>query len=341
MMATQRANAYTDSVEWMRQLGELGYDVEVAGDRVIISWNGGRTSLRLVRRGRTPRPSELTATKEPGLVVAERLSSGVQRRLEQLGWSWATGDGAMSIDLEGERLRVSTAEDRGDATADRAGPVAPGPAPYAAAAVARVLLVTDTPLIQSQIAERIGVTQPRVSQVLNDLRALNLVERMRRRGWWPSDHRGLLARLLQTAPPPTEGMSTWWATAEQDPWDATLRCLPRLSDVRVSGDTAADLYVPWRRPALSIIYAAKTVDLHPLGLVAADRPDDAVLRLVNPADPTLRREPATTRRFRGVTVPLADAIVVLRDVQAGPGPDADEAAAALEAALPDLLGWPT
>jgi hypothetical protein len=40
-------------------------------------------------------------------------------------------------------------------------------------------------------------------------------------------------------------------------------------------------------------------------------------------------------------VPLADPIVVLRDVQAGPGPDADEAAAALKAALPDLLGWPT
>lgn len=76
------------------------------------------------------------------------------------------------------------------------------------------------------------------------------------------------------------------------------------------------------------------------GLVAADGPDDAVLRLVNPSDPTLIPEPATPRRFRGETAPLADPIVVLRDVQAGPGPDASEAAAALEAALPDLLGWP-
>ncbi|HEX6255845.1 MAG TPA: helix-turn-helix domain-containing protein [Euzebyales bacterium] len=247
----------------------------------------------------------------------------------------------MSIDFEGERLRGPIAEDPGDATANRAGPAAPGPAPYAATAVARVLLVAHTPLIQSQIAERIGVTQPRVSQVLNNLLAWDLVERIGRRGWCPSDHRRLLAHLLHNAPPPTEGVSMWWATAEQDPWDVTLRCLPQLLDARVSGDTAADLYAPWRRPALSIVYAAKTVDLHPLGLVAADGPDEAVLRLVTPADPTLLPEPATPRRFRGVTVPLADPIVVLRDVQAGPGPDAGEAAAALEAALPDLLGWPT
>jgi hypothetical protein len=340
MMATQGANAYTDGMEWIRQLGERGYNVEVAGDRVIVSWDGGQTALRLVRRGRSPRPSELTATTEPSLMVAERLSPRVQRRLEELGWSWATDDGAVSIELKGDRLRVPTAEDRGDATANRTGPAAPGPAPYAAAAVARVLLVTATPLTQSRIAERIGVTQPRVSQVLNDLLARDLVERVGRRGWCPSDHRRLLAHLLQTAPPPTEGVSTWWATAEQDPWDATLRCLPQLLDARVSGDTAADLYAPWRRPAMSIIYAARTIDLHPLGLVAADGPDDAVLRLVNPADPTLLREPATPRRFREVSVPLADPIVVLRDVQTGPGPDADEAAAALGAALPDLLGWP-
>lgn len=325
----------------MRRLGKRGYDVQVAAERVAISWDGGQTALRLVRRGRSPRPSELTATTEPSLMVAERLSPGVQRRLEELGWSWATDDGALSIDLEGERLRVSTAEDRADVTADGTGVAAPGPAPYGAAAVARLLLIAGAPLTQSQIAERIGITQPRVSQVLNELLAWDLVERIGRRGWCTSDHRRLLAHLLQSAPPPTEGVSTWWATAEQDPWEATLRCLPQLSDVRVSGDTAADLYAPWRRPALSIVYAARTVDLHPFGLVAADRPDDAVLRLVNPADPTLLREPATPRRFREVTVPLADPIVVLRDVEAGPGPDAGEAAAALEAALPDLLGWPT
>jgi hypothetical protein len=89
---------------------------------------------------------------------------------------------------------------------------------------------------------------------------------------------------------------------------------------------------------LSVVYAARTVDLHSLGLVAAEGQDDAALRLVNPVDPTLIAEPATPRQFRGVTAPLADPIVVLRDVQSGP--DAEEAAAALEAALPDLLGWP-
>lgn len=274
-------------------------------------------------------------------MVAARLSPRVQRRLEQLGWSWATDDGAFDIDLNGEHVRASNIGDDADAVAARARSHPPGPAPYGAAAVTRVLLVASVPLTQSQIAKRIGVTQPRVSQVLNELLGLRLVERVGRRGWRPSDHRQLLDHLLRTAPPPTDGVSTWWATADQDPWDATLPCLPRLLGARVSGDTAADLYAPWRRPRLSVVYAAKTIDLHPLGLVAADGPYDAVLRLVNPADPTLLHELATPKRFRGETVPLADPIVVLRDVQAGPGPDADEAAAALKAALPDLLGWPT
>lgn len=278
---------------------------------------------------------------EPSLMVAERLSEGVRRRLEKLGWSWATDDGALSIDLQSRRLRVSTAGGEGDAVVDDEGARAPGPAPYGAAAVARVLLVAGVPLTQSRIARRVGVTQPRVSQVLNDLLTLGLVERVGRLGWRPSDHRRLLHHLLRTAPPPTEGVSTWWAIADQDPWNATLRCLRQLLDPRVSGDTAADLYAPWRRPALSVVYAVKTIDLHPLGMVVADGPDDAVLRLVNPADPTLIPEPATPRQFRGVTVPLADPIVVLRDVRSGPGPDAEEAAAALEAALPDLLGWLT
>ena len=108
-----------------------------------------------------------------------------------------------------------------------------------------------------------------------------------------------------------------------------------------TGDTAADLYAPWRRPRLSVVYTNTTIDLHRIGLVTAEQPEEAVLRVINPADHALLTEPAVWRSFRNVDVPLADPLIVWQDVVSGPGTDAHDAADALLAALPRELGWPT
>jgi hypothetical protein len=135
-------------------------------------------------------------------------------------------------------------------------------------------------------------------------------------------------------------MTTWWTNVDGDPWKATLPALSLLVDARVPGDTGADLYAPWRRPRLSVVYSPTTIDLHSTGLVTADAPEAAALRVVTPTDPTLTVQPAIWRSLGDTTVPLTDAIVVLRDVAGAPGTDAQEAAAVLRSALPELLGWP-
>jgi hypothetical protein len=320
---------------------ELGVDVEVTSDRASIGVPDRRAVLRIVQAGRSPRPSEIRRSENPCLLVAPSLTAGARQRLEAFDWSWATAGGEFSIDVGGPRLRSSDLEGAGTAGADQAGPMAarrPGRLAYGTAAVMRALLLSREPITQSRLAEFASVTQPRVSQVLAELRGLGLVAHVTG-GWQREDPYRLLKHWVRTAPSSGEGTTTSWASAQADPWEATLQVLPLLSDVHVSGDTAADVYAPWRRPALSVVYTSTTIDLHPTGLVTAERPDAAVLRVVTPADLTLLSEPAIWRSFRDVNVPLADPLIVWRDVAAGPGADAQDAADALLAALPRELGW--
>lgn len=328
-------------MRWVQQLRELGVDVEVTGDRAVISSVDGRATLPIIRASRSPRPSEIRPATNPCLLVAPHLTAGARQRLDALSRSWATADGDFDIHLGNTRLRSAdlkpdddVATDGGAGTATR-----PGPMAYGTAAVMRTLLIANEPLTQSRIAALVGITQPRVSQIMTDLCALGLVAHQTS-GWRATDHRRLLSHWMRTTPRTDDDMSTLWASADADPWEATLHVLPLLTDVRVSGDTAADLYAPWRRPALSVIYTSVTIDLHSTGLVTAERPEEAVLRVATPADRTLIVEPPTWRTFRDTSVPLADPLIVWRDVAAGPGPDAREAADVLLAALPHELDWP-
>jgi hypothetical protein len=340
-MANFSAIAYNHLMRWVQRLIELGVEVEVTGDHVIIGVPGHRTVLRIVQAGRSPRPSEIRRSENPCLMVAVHLTAGARQRLEALESSWITADGDFSIDVGGTRLRSAELEDAGDARVHR--PVSTAPRPgrhaYGTAAVMRALLLARQPIKQSRIAEFAGITQPRVSQILAELHKLELVARVTE-GWQPDDHHRLLDHWMRTAPPTGEGTATSWTSAQADPWEATLQALPLLADVRVSGDTAADLYAPWRRPARSVVYTNTTIDLHPTGLVTAERPDETVLRVVTPADPTLLAEPAVWRSFRDVDVPLADPLIVWQDVASGPGADAQDAADAMLAALPRELGRP-
>jgi hypothetical protein len=329
-------------VRWVQRLMELGVDVEITGDHALIGMPDGRAVFRIVYAGRPPRPSEIRRSKDPGLMVAPHLTAGARRRLEALKWSWATADGEFSIDVGGTRLRSADLEDAGAARANQPASTAPRPGrlAYGTAAVIRALLLSREPVTQTQLAKFASITQPRVSQILAELRGLGVVTHVTG-GWQRQDHRRLLDHWMRTAPPTGVGTATSWVSAQADPWDTTLQALPLLADARISGDTAADLYAPWRRPRLSIVYTNTTIDLHRIGLVTAERPEEAVLRVINPADHALLTEPAVWRSFRNVDVPLADPLIVWQDVVSGPGTDAHDAADALLAALPRELGWPT
>ncbi len=97
----------------------------------------------------------------------------------------------------------------------------------------------------------------------------------------------------------------------------------------MSGDLAADLIDPWRRPAQLVVYAAAGADLTRAGLVAAS-PEQATALLVVAEDPAVTLHPAGDPQPRGSAGPpvrFADGLQVLYDLNGAPGPDAAEAAA--------------
>jgi hypothetical protein len=105
----------------------------------------------------------------------------------------------------------------------------------------------------------------------------------------------------------------------------------------VSGDVAADLLAPWRRPDRAVVYADPSGrPVHDELTAAALTPSgagEATLELIVPADPGVWPAPGTTAA--AAVLPLADPIQLLWNVARAPGADVDQAVAAMRPVLKD------
>lgn len=203
------------------------------------------------------------------------------------------------------------------------------------AAIVRLLIATDTPLTQVAIAEAVGVTQPRASQVLKHLAAAKAITVS------VDGYRGRRTRLLdlyaqRARPHLVEPESAWYSTRPLVEQARRIAKAARRSGARVacSADLGPDLLVPWRHPTLTIVYADALFDLEAAGLVPAEGRADASVLLRWTSDPTLLEQnapwPAT---IDGIA--LTDPIQQWWDLRDLSGEDRKEAADRLRRAIVD------
>jgi hypothetical protein len=139
------------------------------------------------------------------------------------------------------------------------------------AAIARLLIASDSPLTGVAIAHAVGVTQPRVSQVITQLSAAFAV-RATEDGYL-GEAGNLLDLYLRRARPSSVALESYWYST-RSPVDQATRIVRFAhttgADIAFSADLAPDLLVPWRHPTTTIVYASSELDLVPAGLVPAE-----------------------------------------------------------------------
>jgi hypothetical protein len=201
------------------------------------------------------------------------------------------------------------------------------------AAVVRVLVAADRPVSGVAIAREVGVTQPRASQILKQLAALEALRTT------SAGYVGRRARLMNLygarARPALMAPETFWYSTR-----ALMEQARRISahvakgDVAFSADLGPDLLVPWRHPTVAIVYSATHLDLGPAGLVPAEGRSDASVVARWTSDPTLLSpSPGWPGSVEGLQV--VDPVQQWADLVQLGGEDRQEAAQRLRRAILD------
>ncbi|MFD3812484.1 hypothetical protein [Rhodococcus sp. NPDC058639] len=201
-----------------------------------------------------------------------------------------------------------------------------GRKPWTRWAIERLLLLTDQPMPQRELAAALDVTQQAVSLALRQCRHI----RRTPAGWVADSREALLEDYLADYPGPG-GATTYWYGVDPVLAQAATAvefCTDRDVTVLLSGDAAADVYAPWRLPAQAVLYVPEFVDVATAGFGPATA-EEHTLAVTVPADPTLWRTAAAA----GEPALLADPLIAVHDVLHSSGADAHEAAEHLLAAI--------
>ncbi|MGI5179489.1 hypothetical protein ACQEVZ_24480 [Dactylosporangium sp. CA-152071] len=205
-------------------------------------------------------------------------------------------------------------------------PVHSGRSSWARLAMLRLFaLNAEEPLSQSEIARRLGMSHVAIGKQLP--MPGELVVRTPG-GWQAIDRAGCWDRFMLEYSGP-RGLTTYWAATGDVA--AQLARIEQVARDRgdappaVSGDLAADLYAPWRRPDRIIAYVVDQPPLEEHGF-ATVRPADATVELWTPRDPTVltmsREWPSMTG---GTQRRYTDPLIAAWDLRRSPGGDVDEA----------------
>jgi hypothetical protein len=215
-----------------------------------------------------------------------------------------------------------------------------GRRPWTRWAVERVLLLAERPVTQVELAAVLQVTQQSVSHVLRGHRFAT-----RDDGGWVIGQRAEALDGLLAEYPGAGGVSTYWYGLDpvvRQAEAAAAWCAERGVGCVLTGDVAADVYAPWRLPAVAGLYSGELVDFAAAGFTPVADTEHTLVVTV-PQDPTLwhTATAAAAQPTAGADptavideVPVrVDPIIALHDVLGSPGPDAAEAAGHLRAAI--------
>lgn len=255
-------------------------------DFALRTANGISTDYNVKSFARPLTPSVLAQAAKRALsegtplFVTPRISTAALKVAEQVGVSVLTvgnEPGApitgILFDAAGGVLRFNGPDTSPDTPRTRRGKVAWGT--YATA----FTLLQKGKFTQTELAKGLGISQPRVSQIL---KALNVATNPLS----PVDLSDWLAENYPTAP----RAAAQWATLDTPRQTAKLAAELLTSagiPYAVSGDVAADHYAPWARPQTAFIWARTLVDFTEITATPTEDPDAANLQIAVPADPYL------------------------------------------------------
>lgn len=214
--------------------------------------------------------------------------------------------------------------------ARRARPWGPG-----TSAIVRALVAASAPVSQVELASLVGVSQPRVSQVLARLSTTRAVEStVEGYGGRPVQ---LIEMYLADHRPALAGPDAAWYSLQPMREQVERACAHARSistRVAVSADLAPDLLAAWRHPTLTVIYAADALDLSAAGFVRAEGRIDATMLVRHTTDSLLL---AACEPWPRVVdgIPVVDPVQQIWDLHDLGGEDRAEAAGRLRRAVLD------
>ena len=201
------------------------------------------------------------------------------------------------------------------------------------ASIVRVLIAADEPLTGVAIADAVGVSQPRVSQVIRQLSG-NLAVRATADGYVGRPAKLLDLYLWRARPSLVEAESYWYSTRSAAEQATRIIHLAHTASINVafSADLAPDLLVPWRHPTLTVVYASGPLKMSGAGFVPAEGRADASVIVRRTSDRTLLA-PARPWPRMVDGIPVTDPTQQWWDLRDLGGEDRREAADRLRAAI--------
>jgi hypothetical protein len=308
---------------------ELAASVDSAslsdGARRLTLRKGAAVGNWTVRRlSRTPRPSEIRSARRAELLWIPSATPALRESLRRLDISWVTDIGEIHIRAPWGVIDRHPAEP--------ADPPVPEPArtelSRGAAVVLQFLLEHPYPAPQTRIASAVGLTQPRVSQVMPELSTAGLAGRGAG-GYFAAEPGEGFEVLCAGRAPASAVVMGWYSVEAPRKQLATARELAAAAgvNVRLCGDWAADLLAPWRQPGRIVLHTNATVDLSGAGFVPAP-PEAATLELrIEPIRASWQPAPDITAAMagRGIEWPVAPVTEIAREITETGGSDADQA----------------
>lgn len=303
----------------------------------ILDLSLGKINARFAveEKRRAPYPNELTKLRSilksladvgTPMLVVPFVSEPLGTSLTNAGWSWADATG--NFDLRSEHLVL---RQRSMTTPPRA-KVTRLPQGSGSLAIIRSLIGfprgTNEELGVTALANQVGVSQPRTSQVLHRLLELDLVAHTPQGRWLP-DREALLDRFLSDYRGPGESERYLYSLDSPNEVAARAAKETKAQSLAVSADVGPDLLLAWRRPNVVILYARQLLDLGQMGLVDAQGRHDANVIVRHPDDVSVFSTHPLVAEVGGVEVPLADPTQQVWDLQDLGGADRLEAAGRL------------
>jgi len=329
-----------------RQLRALGAEVELQPEPraetqhpdaiVRVDVDGVSAVFVVEAKARSPYPSEVSALDPirnrlaalgTPLLLAPYISVGEGDALTAHGWSWADGHG--NFDLRSGAIRLRQRLPRAASQPQKTGlPRGGGGLAVVRALIAHPRYFTDPRLTQHRLGGTVGITQPRVAQVMTQLREAGLIES--REGTTQDDRARLLDAFLEQYPGPG-GEDAYFYTLE--PLNRAAKRFRRRKSASpwpfvISADVGPDLLAPLRSPTVLVVYIRGPEAVDADGFVSAEGRGDANVIIRAARDSSVFGPDALPliRSTDGTKVRLADPSQMIWDLHNLGGEDRLEAA---------------